>query len=1333
MSSLLLLTVALTVSPPAGLWEELTPAPGPEELDGATWFDAPPASHLLLDLVPGEVPVVWRVDVGEDGHPLSRVEHLPRPAGGGRFLVWVSPAPAARWAICASGRVKVYLLRPVYDDLAPSEWPDEYRLELPAGSPWLVRSRPREPRTDMTVADGESAPLSVRGPARLRIDARVQGAPSPRPVPFELFVGQRTAGEVPPGLSSSARIPPEGDRFSMPRRLELQVPRGVQHWEMRAEGAPLQIRVWSFRPRSRFPTPPGHALAGGDLSGPAMAEDGSEAALMAHPGAAARELRRAARYAWLQDSAYQFEGVVHQGTTEQVRAVLPAHHVLSQPDGDGRLPAGVRAFLPAGRPVTVQVPAVSDGWSVLHCRGVNLSGRDAVVSLTVDGAEPQRVLLTRIWTDFRVAIPPGEHRLELAVPAGADDTLSVAVDLPVDGAAGPFGDPWSHLREMTAGRLDREPARVELPPTGGPAHLRLDAWWSGSEPRELILRSDEGVRRVLLQPGHAGPTLARDDGTLLSAGAAAVHLDIDASWVEIAPADDLGPLWFRVATRRPIPPEEVLTAATVDAPSEDLAELTRRCAVGGTPQDRLDRAARLLDLGFASYARRDIEAASVQLGDDDERVLSLRAAARQLGSSDHVRIVNPDAGPFFPLDLAAAAGSGGAGWLDSLPAESQAARIAVDRLAEAAATRADPAPIHLEMARRALDDATRDERAALRALVFAAAAGEVLDAPEVDRIAARAAQATRPDALTTASTSGHRVRLRGPRPESRDDPLEAVRRDLLGAPLQRADRILRAGSRWKVELGAGTPAELPMEVFCDDLRVPGPADRGDCQVEIRIGDRAPDVLSVPRGELKRTTLSVKRASELEIGLAPQGHARYLAVGLGGPDWRPPDPWATFQVASPGQPVTYRVVGPNVLTAEIAPRAGASTPTVQLRVDGKEPACPTWREGASRLVSDRGAVYGPARQLKVLLLDEGVSEVQLQASGGDVAVRLSHRLPAELVLADPPRHEVPLELAPSDEAAPPQRADADTLSGLPRLPRPSRGGTVEGSVRLWQRWVGDERLSGQPHRYLEVAAAHRLGIGRSTFLQGGLMARLWPDGSPSAGVRLGALHRFRPVDLRIQGRVNGVVQQVGDSTMGALSLRLRLDRPTRLGPGLTLVPHVGVRGYVQPSESLSEWRKQADIQIASNYRRAHPFALDAGASLLWRPWVDAEWVVGLRARSNPDPRSLDNAGGRVEFRVYPRPLGLAVAADISRRLADDWRSEAWWRTEVALRLWADLGPPQLWIRPEVRLSYLPEPQRLAATFGISLTPGRRAVTHYSPLDLLFEDIREPVLRDGRWLR
>jgi hypothetical protein len=1074
---------------------------------------------------------------------------------------------------------------------------------------------------------------------------------------------------------------------------------------------------------------------------------------------AGQDLRDAARDAWLQASSYVFRDVQPPPGAELVHASLRVGHGLAVPAADGHHRPGVYSFLPPGEEVALTVrshPHRPERWAVLQFLGLDLDERSAVVTLTVDGGEPLQVVLSETWTPFRIALEPGVRLLQLDLPEGGAERVGVALDLPVEAAAGPFGAALPHLRWMRAVRLAgaETSGRFELPSAGGPAHLRVDAWWIGDEPREVVLTTEEGRRRAVLFPSSTAPALIGVEGAQrLSAGSVAVDLDGDVGWLTVTSLDEqASPLWLRVASRQAVPRAAQCEGEVLDAGGEpeltggDLAGQTRQLiAAAGDPaaefDARLSRAARLLELGLTGYARRDIEAARAQLDPEDfEGLAAVESLARRvlsLGDSRHVVVESPpDRVDLLPLDLPAAAGHGRAGWLDEFAADAPAALVSAGRLHDLVPDERTAAAVQLALADEARGEAMRDPAAAVRALAHAAAAREVVDDPRAARITHEAAVATRTDVLVTAASSPDRVVLRGPLtpPDPQTEPYGWARWTLLGAPLQQVDRVIGAGTRWVLDPGPGAPGQVTVEALCDDLRVPGPAVPDICHVEVRVGDREARPWSVPRGEVSTLTLDWRRGEPLEIELASEGHGRYMAVGLVAPGWRVPDRRALFHVATPDEAVRYRVVGPTRLAIEVAARCGEAGEVGVQVLDGAEVVrSERWHGPRAELVADRGESYGDSRTIRVSLHEPGVHELELRADGAPVAVRVAQRLPAELILPPPP---AVAEMKPDDavrrDVSSPWR-EPRVIDRATRLPRPSPAGTVDASLAWRTRVSVDDEPDDVRLQYLEITAGHRLRVARSTWLRGGPLVRLWGQASPSAGLALDASHRFHPVELRLRGRARGLVQRVEGRTRGAMSLDLRVDRPTRLATGLVLLPHLRVRGYVQPEEDLRWSDGSADPAIASDYRQAHPFGLGVGVDLLARPWVDGEFAVGLRAMSNSNVGTVDHAGGHGEFRLYPRPVGLAVGMDLSRRFADDGRAEAWWRAELDVRVWADLGPPSLWIRPDLSLSWLFDPGRLQATVGVTVTPGRRALVHHAPEELLFEDLREPSLIRGRWRR
>ncbi len=1069
------------------------------------------------------------------------------------------------------------------------------------------------------------------------------------------------------------------------------------------------------------------------------------------PVAAAATVREAARHAWLQSSAYSVRGVLlPAGGRPLVEQLAPSSPVLGL-EGTEQRRAGVHHALPPGRQVMLEVPpdpGASGRWGIVRGLAINTSGRPAVVALGLDDGPPTRILVADPVVTFRLALPPGRHPVELTLPPDGDGTLSVGIDLPVEEG----GDRWQ-LRQVAAVGEGEPAARFELPGVtrrdadpatrGAPTHLRIDAWWRGDGPLEIRVEAPDGERRVVLErtieetAPHAG---AGPDGpSPLVRGSAPLDLPVAAGWIRVGSARTA---WARVALRQPatrsLAGDGTEESVPLVATEGDLAELSRRVLDagdgGGEADARLRRAEWLLDAGLDGYARRDITAArslpgasATTLGALDE----LDRAARAWTGPDHVAAHLPEDGAPLPLDLAACAGRGPAAWLDALEADDDASLLADGQLDELARRHPGWPAIQRELAHRALDRAREVPEAALQALLHGIAAREVVDDAPAARVVATATAATRPDPLLAADQSHDRVWLTSAAapPDRLADPAGWARWTLLGAGLDRVDRVLATGTRWVVTPAAGAPDELTVTAFCEDLRDPGPGVTPECPLEI--GGSRVELWTIPRGRVSTRTVRRAPGEPLTITLAGGGRARYAALALDGAGggWQAPDRRASFHVARPRQPVRFTLSGPTRLSVEIAGRvAGADTPlpVATVMVDGEIRASLGGGPAVPGSHSDQGVAYGPVERVDLSVAGDGVHRIEVQGHGAPVAVRVTRRIAGDRILPELTAATGAVDDPAASAMAPPGGAGAV-------LPQPARGGTVEFRAALRDRWSVDFEPVDERDVFVELAATHRVRAGGDLWLRGGVLGRFRFTSTPSAGASLGIHQRIRPLGVRWSGQLTALVQDTAVGTRGALAGRARVDRPLRLGHSVVLVPHLGLRGTLQPADELDAVAGEADLEIASRYRQEHPFGLGAGAELLWRPWVEGELLLAGRIQSNADPATVDSAGGRIELRAYPRPVGVALRFDLDRRMADTHRPEAWWRSELSLEAWADLGPAPTWIRPELRLAYLFDPSRLEFTVGVAVLPGRRSLSHVAPPELLFEDVRGPAWIEGGWRR
>ena len=1416
---------------PAGpVWVEVEPLRrGPVEQIEATWFEAPTASLIRIDH-DDEFPLaVWNVEHDDDGRVIAEVEQQPLARDEGQNWYWVPPATGT-WAVVTDARAlpRLYRLRS-----AP---------ELTRGYPFDSRRRTRPPG-EFTLGPGEPRELQLRGAATLVVEARVvsdasSGTPEEPfggPIPFELTLCDERGSvlaHVPATVSPGEPDPATGLRVSHARRLEIEVPRGPNRWELSVQGASCLVVAQLSRERPLYPyaanpiAPPASTQAGTDadsaarrtadalnqglyrqalpLAGAWLEEEpGSVDALralgkiqarvppipdvtpaalpalenralemsLAAEGPAPSQLRDALRNVWFEDVAYLSGGVMPPEEVEWLVLGMPAHDSLAAPLEGSRHRYEVRSAMPLGAEVVVPVPADElspERWTILRFVGITLSRRAAVAALTIDGGEPERVLLEETVTPFRVAVAPGNRTVRFDVPGGGEGSFAFGVDLapdPQDAGAppvSPWGPTFPYLRLMRVFPVEAvgDAGVFQLPVAAhnrddGRTHLRVEAWWHGAQPLELVLETPDGLeRRVLIYPDEAANAAISvehlPDGPLMG-GAAPVDLDEEVGWVRLERTADGPPAWIRVTTRQPLPhgqpaePEpELPPIQLLDAGEScrSLSVLSRILLEAGddtTAQAvmRVARAELLLDAGLGAYAERDLEAvrqmeapASVR-----QRADAVDSVARLLDGPNHVSVHAPPADGTLPLELWAAAGAGAAAWLEELPPSSLARRIADGDLPGAWPLAPRSPALRRELSHLSVLEAEADPTAAVMALIHGGAVLQVMDDGAAASNVHKALEATRVDHLGTAASSPDRVQLSGPLPvpDPVEDPAGAARWAMLASSMGVVDRLISAGTRWVVLPGPDAPAELKLRALCDDLRTPEPQTPTSCHLKLQQGDRQPVDWTIPRGEVSRFPLSLLPDEAVSVALAAEGRARYVAVALEADEpWRVPQRRAWYHLAHPGEPVVYRVTGPTRLHVALAPRGQeGDTTTATVTVAGEPVLSHSWASPPPLLLSDQAIPFGEPVRVPLDFHTDAPLEVVVSAEGSPVAVRIDRVVPAHLILPEPPGP------ADSDLALarlPGRFTDIRSTSHAPVVPRPDPRGTVTGSVGVTDRWSVEEEAEQQRNIYIELAATHRLRPGkRPSWLRGSAAIRFHTRSTPAAVIELGTYHRSPATGLRLSGEARGLIQDVSGTPMGAAALRGRLDRPTRIAPDMTLIPAIGLRGLIQPQDT-PEWETGAvDLEIASEYRRQHPFAIRPSVTWMWRPWLNAALLLSGGATSNPDLTVPDSAGGSLEIRLAPRPFGLAAQLDLSWRFADGYRSVGYLYSVLTMDLWVDLGPHKTLVQPRAQLRYLPTLNRFETVVVLELIPGRRAMHHYAPGELPFHDIRGPRLKNGRWIR
>lgn len=1085
---------------------------------------------------------------------------------------------------------------------------------------------------------------------------------------------------------------------------------------------------------------------------------------LAGPGPAQGKQRWAARQAWLQ-GAYQSAGVLAPEKTMELVVGLRPDDGLASASGEGWYRGGVRALLPVDEEVPVAVP--SDGsaasWTTVRWLGVNTTGRPAVIAITVDDQPPLRVLLQGERTPFRLALAPGSHRIRWQAPAGVGDGLALGADRWVEQPGGPWGTDFPALRVLPFVRLEpgQTSGEFQLPAGVESHHVRLEARWEGNGEQQLEADDGRGVRQLSLAPADQVPVMGADadgGGGVKELALGAATFDVLGEGLTVRNGGDEGVVWLRLLLRQPRDNPRSQEPVGAEAHTtqdrrldlERLRALSSAIAAAESPAEQarslLERAELLAAAGLEAYAQRDCQRICQHRDPGDELVIRAHELETEgFAIRDHRRIWINGARDTaaLALDPPAAAGSGPAAWLETLPPGDPAQLLAADDLS--ALVDLDPfsVAIHRELALRAAASAVLSPDAALLALVHADAVLAAYQDPRMATIRWQAMDATHSQVIGAARSSADRVRLTDAWQAPVLDAAQQAREAMLAGPLGGAHQLLAAGSRWTVYPGMDAGHELSLKVLCDDLRALPVGAPAGCPLQIQVDDGDIQRWVVPTGEAAHRDVRVPDGGRLTIHHEEGGQSRYAALQLSTSDggWTVPSRSAWFHLATPGAAVEHGVCGPTMLVVEASPAfGGARPPHLEVRVDGELRETVGWLSMSGNVSGDGDERYDAAARLEVPLFASGPHQIDLVAVDGPVAVRVSRREANRTMLPRAPVPPAPLPIAtPLVEAVSIPAPDARPVAALRQhWPAPSPGGTLDSRVHLWNRSSLDQEPVDERSLYLELAVTHRLRLGRAagapadSWLAGGGLVRAGTPYEPAGGWNLSTYHRIPTIGLRLSGRFSGLVQGSPAGAVAASTLSLRLDRPVRLG-AWTLVPHLRARGFFQPSEERREQAGETYLELSSSYRTAHPFALSAGADLLARPWVNGEWLLGLRAVSNADVKSLDLVGGRTELRLYPRPVGVALAFDLSRRLQDDWRTEAWWRAEGSVEAWVDLGPPALWIRPGVQLSYLVKPSRLELTVGVAITPGRRGVEQMAPPELLFEDIRQPEFVDGRWRR
>jgi hypothetical protein len=849
--------------------------------------------------------------------------------------------------------------------------------------------------------------------------------------------------------------------------------------------------------------------------------------------------------------------------------------------------------------VYVATPAATPGPVVLRVRGQ----RFATLALA-----PVEVL--------EVALPPGDHDVELDGPAGTVGFASLLpppeVPLALDDSA--------NLRHYWPIALGGEPLHVPLPDprVPGPIRVALRALGGAGDAIKVAIHTDVGERRVLtFYPGGPDPeTRPVDPGAAPARradGDGAVSGEVT---VTFRPPPGARELWLTAGGNVPIvasvavrrydaPPATVPPPASAPDPLARLAALSRTIADRADAADALaERAHLLFDLGQGDLARQDLVRLAGRAARLEDRLL-----ARLDSWAEPTDIGLPNAARPVPLAPALLALAADPAVLTPLV---PAARAARERGAEAARTllkgddsmtgylaaRLGGSPLDLvrlyaqtgslavgleaaaALARQVADDSQHAPRGA-GALLYGLAArlGPEVDHPALRRAGVLGAALSRWETLegTEANAGQERLYLLDAPPTT---PVGAVREALLAPPWSpRRAHTLMPGTAAALDVALGAAGHIAADIWCQELKL-GP-DPGACPVTVRVDGTDLRAGTVAPGQLVSTAPRALAAGKhhLEVGLGTgdpnvMASVRFLTdrtLSGAPPSAReergyypvPVEKPAHMFAAEKTQPVQVTVLGPATLHVELR-GLGPKPPTVTVRAVPSRGASVVERVETSA-EPDPGARGEPGRSLApmapvqadLLLPDASPYRVTLQPDAGRVLARIGLRVDAPGA-APPP-------------LPPPwwQGASLSAILPWPALPAPLA--TVDGEV--WDasspfgagtfslelsggsQPIGDQDSALQNFEAVAqtVVSWRKQVVDEALWLRLSPMVRYRQDADGAIwGGTAEAYAQGLPLDLRADLHGGAFTQQAIHGQQLSFTGGLRLDRPFQLGDGLYLV-------------------------------------------------------------------------------------------------------------------------------------------------------------------------------------
>lgn len=899
---------------------------------------------------------------------------------------------------------------------------------------------------------------------------------------------------------------------------------------------------------------------------------------------------------------------------------------------------------------------------------------------------------------FEVMVPVGRHRLRVRPSEGVRvlSTLhpprtqtSISTPSPVRTRMWPAvheGAPVAFvIPQLAAGGVLRLDLRDLDPPRVVPQ----------DEPpppsRRLTLRTDTGLERTIeWKPGVVDPRVLSKGGPshVTDRTSLVVPIDTEATriWLEGPALEDVA---VAFSLRQWDLPEPTLPRGSgfEGDPYARIEALTRTILEHPDAlAPRVARGHRLLDVGSAAGARRDLEDATALLREDAERddvlaVHGLRARLQAYVTDDYVDVPEGPAraGPQLlspPLTALGEAETIRAALARAVSSEPVPADAFLDvEVARAALAIADARPLEAFVPlTRAYE--RHDRRNALpfgwgAAHAFAEheRSGQPLPDPELrllaygllDRLRARVdvgwlrwlhngtAQSSHWDRLELVDRSvGTKDVPRAPehRTRSRYTRLHWA---LTAPPFEASEgRLLRAGSTVSFDLQNVGTGSVELESWCADLEARLGQVEKSAMISVRVdGVEAQPIRSPPRTSTRRLLGPMEPGDHrIELVLPDRPEAvvcalRWVpdptAVGLVAP--RPPLLRRWF-VAEPGAPVEIAVAGPTAVGVYVRPVDEAvsefDVELVRSELDGRDRRSESMHASWPLEDVDGGPL---AVNRTVLVTSPSPVRLSIRPTATPVLVRLYLRQADEPALAPPP--EAPAAATSSAAAAesepaspqpswvkywpaPPPRATPDQVGEPPEVLR-NRFGSTEFEFRFSRRDIADADDPRPRNQIRGTVSWRREMLADKVWLKlfGRIQGREGAGAAASGGATL--YGQLDPRRLRGTLHLDFWGEEYRGGSAWSARVSTEVDRPIQVFRTVVLVPGVlaAVRYQALDEPQVDQLLEPTHAEVYNQYIEDHPFALVPNVKARWYPYRDLAVLGETSLTMNSDLQSVDH--------------------------------------------------------------------------------------------------------------